>query len=205
MSYVKTNTLVATTCLVSMLALSVTLVKASEPVIGPWEILLDKKELGDWNYLGSSNWGVTGDVVVADKRDGKSPGYLVSQETYSDFVLHVEFWASDDANSGIFFRCPDSTKITDLTCYEANIFDQRPDPSYGTGAIVRHAEIDPMPKAGGKWNTYKITANGRDISLELNGQVTARLRSGLFTEGFFAIQHGAGTIKLRKVMIRSLN
>ncbi len=29
-----------------------------------------------------------------------------------------------------------------------NVYDQRPDPSYGTGAIVNIAKVSPMPKAG---------------------------------------------------------
>jgi hypothetical protein len=119
-------------------------------------------------------------------------------------MLHVEFWASDDANSGIFLRCQDPTTIADKTCYEANIFDQRKDPSYGTGAIVNFAEVDPMPKAGGKWNTYEITAKGRQITVVLNGQKTVDLRNGLFTEGPFTLQHGAGVIKFRKVAIKPL-
>jgi hypothetical protein len=74
--------------------------------------------------------------VVADKKAGKELGYLVSDKSYKDFVLHVEFWPSNDANSGIYFRCLDPKKITDRTCYEANIVDQRSDPSYGTGSIT---------------------------------------------------------------------
>ena len=58
----------------------------------------------------------------------------------------------------------------DRTCYEVNIFDQRPDPTYGTGAIVNFVEVDPMPKAGGKWNTFEITAKGRHLVVVLNGQ-----------------------------------
>ena len=30
-----------------------------------------------------------------------------------------------------------------------------------------------MPKAGGKWNTFEITARGRDIMVVLNGNKTA--------------------------------
>jgi hypothetical protein len=116
----------------------------------------------------------------------------------------VEFWASDDANSGIFLRCSDPETITDRTCYEANIFDQRPDPSYGTGGIVNFVEVDPMPEAGGKWNTYEITARGRDVVVVLNGQTTAELNNGLFAEGPFALQHGAGVIKFRKVAVKQL-
>jgi hypothetical protein len=134
----------------------------------------------------------------------KRTGYLVSKKPYKDFVLRVEFWRSDDANSGIYFRCLDAKKITDRTCYEANIFDQRPDPSYGTGAITRYIEINQMPKAGGKWNTFEITAKGRDITVVLNGNKTAELRNGMFDEGSIALQHGAGAIKFRKVQIKPL-
>ena len=97
-------------------------------------------------------------------------------------MLYVEFWASDDANSGVFIRCQDPAKITDKSCYEANIFDQRKDPTYGTGSITHFVEVNPMPKAGGKWNTYEITAKGRQITVVLNGQKTAELHNNLFAE-----------------------
>ena len=88
--------------------------------------------------------------IVVDKMAGKEAGYLVTTKPYKNFIVRVEFWSSDDANSGIYFRCLDPKKITDRTCYEANIFDERPDPSYGTGAITRYVEVSPMPKAAGK-------------------------------------------------------
>ena len=68
----------------------------------------------------------------------------------------------------------------------------------------RSREIYPMPKAGGKWNTFEITANGRDITVLLNGSKTAELRNGMFDEGPIALQHGSGTIKIRKVEIKPL-
>jgi hypothetical protein len=169
-----------------------------------WVTLLDENNMGEWNRIGETNWRMEDGAVVADDRTSEGPAYLVSPESYKDFELYVEFWASDDANSGIFMRCADPERIGDRSCYEANIFDQRSDPSYGTGAIVRHVEVDPMPKAGGKWNTFELTANGRDIVVVLNGEETARLRSELFEEGPFALQHGAGVIKFRKVAIRPL-
>ena len=98
----------------------------------------------------------------------------------------------------------DPKKIGDKTCYEVNIFDQRKDPSYGTGAITSFVEVNPMPKAGGKWNTFEITAKGRQITVVLNGKTTADLHNGMFTDGPFALQHGAGVIKFRKVQIKPL-
>jgi hypothetical protein len=173
---------------------------------GPgWVQIFDGKNLGDWDRFGESNWRVEDGAIVADKRTSKTPAYLLTKNKYKDFQLHIEFWASPDANSGIFMRCSDLQKVGDRTCYEANIFDTRKDPTYGTGAIVRFAEVNPMPKAGGKWNTYEITVKGRQITLVLNGKQTAQLReSEMFVEGPFALQHGAGTIKFRKVAIKPL-
>jgi hypothetical protein len=161
-----------------------------------WVALFGGKTLGDWDKVGESNWRVEDGAIVADKRSSKDPAHLVQ--------VYVEFWSSDDANSGIFLRCQNPTTITDKSCYEANIFDQRPDPSYGTGGIVHFAEVNPMPKAGGKWNTYEITAKGRLITVVLNGQKTTELRNGLFVEGPITLQHGAGVIKFRKVAIKQL-
>ena len=153
-----------------------------------WTVLLDGKTMGEWDMVGETNWRLEDGAVVADKVTSKSAAHLVSKKSYKDFMLHIEFWASDDANSGIFLRCADPKNIGDRTCYEADIFDQRKDPTYGTGGIVHFVEVDPMPKAGGKWNTFEITAKGRQITVVLNGQKTAVLHNGLFAEGPFTLQ-----------------
>jgi hypothetical protein len=169
-----------------------------------WTQLFDGKTLGDWNMVGETNWRVEDGAIVADKRTSKAPAHLVSKSKYKDFMVYVEFWSSDDANSGIFLRCQDPAAISDRSCYEANIFDTRKDPTYGTGGIVHFAEVNPMPKAGGKWNTYEITAKGRQITLTLNGKKTAELHNGLFVDGFLTLQHGEGVMKFRKVAIKPL-
>jgi hypothetical protein len=172
---------------------------------GPgWINLLEGGNLDGWDRVGETNWRFEDGAIVADKRTGEGAAHLVSKKAYKDFVVHVEFWASDDANSGVFLRCADPKKITDRSCYEVNIFDTRPDPTYGTGGIVHFAEVNPMPKAGGKWNTFEITAKGRHISVMLNGAKTVELHNGLFVEGPFTLQHGAGVIKFRKVAIKPL-
>jgi 3-keto-disaccharide hydrolase/NlpE-like protein len=135
---------------------------------------------------------------------GKDASYLVTKNTYKDFMIRVEFWASDDANSGVYMRCQDATKITDETCYEANIFDQRPDPTYGTGALVKVVKVVPMPKAGGKWNTYEITAQGTHLVLVLNGVKTVDVQDSKLSSGPIALQWARGTIKFRKVEIKPL-
>jgi len=172
---------------------------------GGWTLLVDGANgLDNFARVGEANWAGT-DGAIQASQGGKDPAYLVSKASYTDFVIRVEFWASDDANSGVFVRCEDKGKITDENCYEANIFDQRPDPSYGTGAIVKVAKApDPMPKAGGKWNTYEITAKGSRLILVLNGTKTVDVEDSKLGSGPFALQWGRGTVKFRKVEIRPL-
>ena len=130
----------------SMIALTVGLITAAfgasqfTPARGQtgegWITLLDGKNMGEWDKVGETNWRLDDGAVIADKRTSKETAHLVTKTSYKDFQLYAEFWASDDANSGIFLRCQDPTKITDKSCYEVNIFDQRKDPTYGTGGIV---------------------------------------------------------------------
>lgn len=171
-----------------------------------WITLFDGSEasLNNWNRVGDANWRIYRGAVLADARAGKTPGYLVTKNAYGDFQLRAEFWASHDANSGIYMRCADPKKITDRSCYEANIFDQRPDPLYGTGAIVHLAAVYPMPKAGGKWNTYEILAKGNRVSVWLNGNLTVELVDNKFARGPIALQYGSGVVMFRNVQVRPL-
>ena len=175
-----------------------------------WTTLIDgtPKSLDNWNRIGDANWRVEDGAVVADRGKG---GYLVSKSSYKDFQIRAEFWADHTTNSGIFLRAQDPNKIGAVSAYEVNIFDQRPEPKYGTGAIVDVAAVSPMPKAGGKWNTYEITARGSQLTVVLNGQQTVNVTDSKFAQGPFALQFGngakdapGGAIKFRKVEIKPL-
>jgi hypothetical protein len=167
--------------------------------------LFDGKNLDHWQGDGKAQFTIQdGAIVATGQKDPKDSAFLMSKEKYKDFQLRVEVWASEDANSGVFIRCDEGAKPGAKTCYECNIFDTRPDPSYGTGAIVYFAEVNPMPKAGGKWNTMEITAKGRDLSVTFNGQKTAQTRNALHTEGPIALQFAEGIVKFRKIEIKPL-
>jgi hypothetical protein len=177
----------------------------SNPFSSGWTTLVDgTKGMENFQSVGGANWVATDGAIQASS-GGNTPGYLVTREMYKDFQLRAEFWASDDANSGIFMRCQNRNAITDESCYEANIFDTRPDPSYGTGAIVKVAKLNaPMIKAGGKWNTYDVTVKGDQLVVMLNGVKTVDVRDAKFKEGPIALQWGRGTIKWRKVEVKAL-
>lgn len=174
-----------------------------------WTTLIDgARGLENFDQIGDANWRAEDGAIVADK--GTS-GFLVTKKSYRDFQIRAEFWADHTTNSGIFLRAADPRKVNGSTSYEVNIFDERPDPTYGTGAVVNVAKVVPMPKAGGKWNIYEITARGDQLIVVFNGVQTVNARDAKHAQGPFALQYAlgandkpGGAIKWRKVQVREL-
>jgi hypothetical protein len=167
-----------------------------------WETLFDGQNLNSWTTIGNANWRLTESGLIQAELGN---GFLVSTKTYQNFQIQADFWVDDEANSGIFIRVSDPSKINAVNAYEVNIFDKRPDPSYGTGSIVNVAKVDPMPKAGGHWNHFDVTAQGNHYVIYLNGVKTVDvMNNNLLKPGPIALQYAGGVVKFRKVMIRSL-
>ncbi len=171
-----------------------------------WITLLDGPKGFDdnWTRYGDANWRIVDGTATADSGTKGQNSFLMTKDAYGDFMLRAEFWVSDDANSGIYMRCPDPNNPTDRSCTEANIFDQRPDPTYGTGAITWLSPIKDMPKAGGKWNTFEITAQGPRIVVVMNGVKTAETDQSHALRGTIGLQWAQGVVKVRRVEIKPL-
>ena len=179
-----------------------------------WVTLLDSKtDLSTWDKSGDSNWRMEKGVAVADKGNG----FLVTKKDYKNFRLRAEFWVGPDANSGVFVHVTDPKNIDGKNAYEVNIWDERPEKDYATGAVVGVAKVDPMPKTVGKWNTYDITLQDGVFNVKLNGKATVvNAKDTKLATGKIAIQHGlgnkdasgkvndAGVVKFRKVQIQEL-
>ena len=188
--------------LIELLALSALLSSCAMMGNDGFTTLLDGSNLNNWNQIGTANWRIEDGAAVADK----GVGFLVSKEAYRDFTIRAEFWVTDDANSGVFLRCSDRSKVDSKNAYEVNIYDQRPDPSYGTGAIVDVAKPTIVLKAGGHWNNYEITLKGDEFFVTLNGvrTVDGVRNAKLKDAGPIGLQYERGVVKFRKVEIKPL-
>ena len=168
---------------------------------GGWTTLFDGSSLNGWNVLGDANWELADDAVGADS----GRGFLVTEDSYTDFELTLEFWVDELANSGIFIRCADSQSVRDTNAYEVNIYDTRADQTYRTGGIVHIAAPTSVINSGGQWNTYEIVARGPRLTVTLNGTQTVAVEDTQFADGPIALQYGAGIVKFRNVRIRPLS
>lgn len=163
--------------------------------------LIDGVSLNGWNIVGDANWIVGNGMIQSNK----PTGFLVSTKTYKNFIIKAEFWVESTTNSGIFIRCQDPNKISAASGYEVNIWDTRPEQAYATGAIVDVAKVNPVPKAGGRWNTMEIVADGSHFKVSLNGEVTVGDgQDSRFTQGPIALQSAGGIVKFRKLQIKPI-
>ena len=142
-------------------------------------------------------------MLSTDPIPGKS--YLVSSNTYNNFVLELEFWPDDKVNSGVFINCSTNIYIGSKNCYEANISDNHRKPEYRTGAIVLHALPASTVNSIGKWNKLVFTSNNGTVALEINGIKTAEASAAKHPEGYISLQRFKdGVIKFRNIRITPL-
>jgi hypothetical protein len=172
-----------------------------------WTPLFDGRSLEGWRAVGDASWRVAAGALVADS----GVGYLATLREYADFVVRAEFYAESDTNSGVFVRCTDPRQFTPFTCYEVNIWDDRPGPEYASGAIVEVAKVEGAHKVAGRWSTVEVTARGDRLVVVLNGVKTVDVRNARSARGTIGLQYAPGVkkdhglpIRFRKVEIREL-
>ena len=171
-----------------------------------WITLIDGDTgMENWNITGGGNWRAADGAIQADKSATKGASVLVSKKSFKDFELYAEFWAGDNTNSGIYLRAMNPAVVNTSTgAYEVQIWDKNPNPAYSTGSLVNVAAVNPIYKAGGRWNTYEIYAKGAEISVKLNGVLTVIAQDGRFPAGRIGLQFNGGPIKFRKLLVKEL-
>lgn len=156
----------------------------------------------DWFIKGDANWNFSNNELIGKIKNGA--GFIMTQQTYKDFILELEFKPDSTINSGIFIRCKNNN-INPTDCYEVNIWDLHPNQEYRTGAIVMKSIPLAMVQTIDKWNTYKIKNETDHIQVWVNGILTANIRDTVLTEGYIGLQAtGTGEIRFRNVKIKTL-
>lgn len=128
--------------------------REGEPVYGEPITLFNGVDLKGWHAMGENQWKVEDGVL----RSLKSGANLVSDQTFTDFKLHIEFRYSKGSNSGVYLRGR----------YEVQIEDSKGmEPTVGhLGAIYGFLPPSEMvAKNPGDWQSYDITLRGRMVTV----------------------------------------
>lgn len=146
----------------------------TEPGFTP---LFNGKNLDGWKLVRPSGPGyvVEGDRIVCPPNGG---GNLFTEKEYTNFVLRLDFKLSPGGNNGIGLRAPLEGDAAYVGMEIQVLDDPAPQykdikPTQHTGSIydVFPAKLGAL-KPAGEWQSYEITANGRRVTIKLNGQTT---------------------------------
>jgi len=208
-------------------ALNITAAETSvkiEPVRPTQKIqLFNGRDFAGWaKYItpepGSSpdiTWTVTNGVI---RCTGKPFGYLMTQQVYADFKLHVEYrWYGQAAqlNSGIFvFKTGPDTYFLPKA-----IETQLKKGSAGDFVLLSKATLNGLDnpknrsvkkqaesseKPDGEWNSVDIVVKGNTIASSVNGVLQNTGKDAYASAGQICLQSEGGPIEFRNVVIEPL-
>ena len=140
-----------------------------------------------WIAKGDASWSFQQGDLVGVIRDGS--GFVMTDEEYSDFVLELDFFPDSTINSGVFIRCKEK-ELSAKDCYEINIWDEHPDQSARTGAVVKRVPPLNFIKTAGQWNSYKIVSRKNRITAWINSIQVVDLSDSTLVTGVYRASGG---------------
>jgi len=168
-----------------------------------------------WNHYGPGYFELDEATGVLKSQGGM--GLLwYSRKTFKDFVLELDFkCAQKNTNSGVFLRVPGAVTSDDYIyhSFEVQIND------VGRGTEMTGAAFDAeaaqllASKPTGEWNHFKITFQGRQLTVELNGKVVLDWRAeprgkvrDFAAEGYIGLQNhdSIAPVYFRAIKIKEL-
>ncbi len=195
---------------------------ADEPPAGA-VALLNGRDLAGWYlFLGDAKSAPDAVTVGADgvvRFAAKLKGYFVTEKSFSNYRLHVEWrWPADapaNTNGGVFLhvRKPD---VLWPVCVEAQLANKNAGQVVGQGGVdVPGAPLingkkrapklaESSEKPLGEWNTYDIVCRGGTIEVSVNGVRQNRVESLPINSGAVGFQLEGSAFEVRRVWLSPL-
>jgi len=139
--------------------------------------LFNGKDLAGWKLVGKEGRGyIVEDGLLQCPADGG--GNLFTEKEYANLVFRFEFKLEEGTNNGIGIRAPYEGDAAyqgmeiQILDHDAPMYRGRLRPAQYHGSIY---DVVPAKtgflKPTGEWNAEEITANGRRITVNLNGHI----------------------------------
>lgn len=161
-----------------------------------WTSLFDGKTTNGWHTYGKDAvgeaWKVIDGTLMLDpsNKQGwqiKGGGDIVSNESYGDFHLQLEWKISPNGNSGIIFFVQDEPKKYNYIWYTGPEMQVLDNDGHSDGKIIKHragnlydlvAGVEGAVKPVGEWNLVDIINEKGTLTLKLNGVTTVTTTLG---------------------------
>jgi hypothetical protein len=122
--------------------------------------LFNGSDLKGWHASGSTNqWQATSGILHSDH----SGSNIVTDASYTDFKLHIEFRYPKGSNSGVYLRGRYEVQIENSDAAEPY--------TNQIGSVYGFLSPSEQPaKQPGEWQSYDITLIGRLVTIVFNGK-----------------------------------
>ncbi len=185
--------------------------------------LFNGKDFSGWAKYITAEPGSSPDVTwtVADgviRCTGKPFGYLMTQQTFADFKLHVEYrWygKTEQMNSGIFVLKTGPDTFFLPKAIEAQLKKG----SAGDFVLLSQATLnglenpknrsvkklaDSSEKPDGEWNSVDVAVKGKTVEVTVNGVLQNKGADAYTDAGQICLQSEGGPIEFRNVTVAPL-
>jgi len=153
--------------------------------------LFNGQDMTGWKADAEGHWKADGGVMVYD---GKATN-LVSEKSFGDFILLVDWKIEQGGNSGIFLRGGPQVEI----------WDNR---SIGSGGIYpqHHKPLKVADKPAGQWNHFEIQLEKGHVSVHLNGELVLDQFECKFNKpgGPLVFQHHGTPLWFKNIYLKEL-
>lgn len=175
--------------------------RKNPPVWGKPIKLFNGKNIDGWHAMGPNQWVAENGIL----RSPKPGSNLVTDETFNDFKLHIEFRYPKESNSGVYLRGRYEIQVADNKGME-------PLKIYFSGIYGFIAPIEMTAKDPGEWQSFDVTLVGRIVTLVANGKTViceqqipgitgGAINSKEGEPGPILLQGDHGTIEYRNIVI----
>ncbi len=172
-----------------------------------WTPLFNGQNLEGWHQLnGEAKYKVEDGEIVGTTVTNTPNSFLVTDKSYGDFILELEFKVNDHMNSGIQVRSESTPDYHNGRVHGYQIEIDPSDRAWSGGIYdeARRGWLYPLifnPEAGkafkhNQWNHYRVECIGNTIRTWVNGIPAASLVDDMTLKGFIALQvHSIGNNK----------
>ena len=161
--------------------------------------LFNGRDFTGWHKAGNGIWTIEdGDIVGRFDRAKPGPGYVFTNQEFTDFDLRLEFWISTEGNSGVFIRQPLREFGTKGDARPAHspgdgveVQIDYHDPKNMTGAIYNLHQPSAVRGAENRWVKYRIACKGPRVDVWIDDQPVNRYDELKSLKGAIGLQmHG---------------
>ncbi len=134
--------------------------REKDPVWGAPIQLFNGKDLSGWHTQKPENQWIVENGIMKSPRSGSN---IMTDQTFTDFKLHIEFRYPKGSNSGVYLRGRYEVQVEDS-------YGMEPSSTLFSGVYGFLTPNQMAANPAGEWQIFDITLVGRKVTVVANGK-----------------------------------